>query len=154
NEVYHGVTVGRFANRIANGRFTLGDKTYHINPNNGRNALHGGAGGFDKKVWDRRVNDCEKVEFYLVSPNGDEGFPGNVTVSVSYSITDKNELVIKYRAETDATTVINLTNHAFFNLNGEGREAITNHEVQLNADFFLPVDEHQIPLGEERKVER
>lgn len=152
-ESYYGVTVGRYANRIANGSFTLQGKMHHIKPNNGPNALHGGDDAFHQRVWDRRVNDCEKAEFYLVSPDGDNGFPGNLTVSVAYSITEKNELIIKYRAETDAPTVLSLTNHTFFNLNGEGRAAISNHEIHINADSFLPVNEHQIPSGEMRKVE-
>jgi aldose 1-epimerase len=152
-EIYHGVTVGRFANRIAKGTFKIEDEIYHIEPNNGPNALHGGKGGFHSKVWDRRVNDCQKAELYLVSPDGDEGFPGKLTVSVSYSISDKNELIIKYRAHTDKTTVLNLTNHAYFNLNGEGGESIINHHIKLNANRYLPVDEYQIPTGEFQEVE-
>ena len=153
-ESFHGTTIGRFANRIAKGEFELGGKKYTIAPNNGLNALHGGNDGFDKKVWDRRVNEGEnKVEFYLVSPDGDSGFPGNLTVAVSYCLTEENELFINYRAETDAPTVLNLTNHAFFNLNGEGGENISNHEIKINADSFLPVDESQIPTGEIKAVE-
>ena len=150
---YQGATIGRFANRIANGTFKIDDNTYHIKANNGPNALHGGQGGFDKKVWDRRVNEYQKVEFYLVSPDGDEGFPGTLTVTVTYSITDNNELIISYRAHTDKTTVLNLTNHAFFNLNGEGKESVVNHKIQLNAGHFLPVDKYQIPTGELQAVE-
>ncbi len=152
-EPYYGVTIGRFANRIANGTFKLNDQTFKIKPNNGPNTLHGGECGFHNKVWDRRVNDCQKAEFYLVSPDGEGGFPGNLNVVVCYSITDHNELKIKYTVRTDKTTVLNLTNHAFFNLNGEGSVAITNHEIQLNADSYLPVDEHQIPTGEIQPVE-
>lgn len=152
-ETYHGVTVGRFANRIAKGTFKIEDEVYHVKPNNGPNALHGGAGGFDKKVWDRRVNHHQKVEFYLVSPDGEEGFPGNLTVSVCYAISDENELVISYRAHTDKTTVLNLTNHAFFNLNGEGGESVTNHQIKVEADHYLTVDEFQIPTGEFQAVE-
>lgn len=152
-ETYHGVTVGRFANRIANGTFKLEDKNYYIKPNNGPNALHGGVGGFDKKVWDRRVNDSQKVEFYLVSPDGEEGFPGNLTVTVTYSISENNELIINYRAHTDKATVLNLTNHAFFNLNGEGGESVINHKIKLDASHYLPVDQFQIPTGEPQAVE-
>lgn len=152
-ESFYGVTVGRYANRIANGSFTLEGKEYQIPPNNGPNALHGGNDSFNKRVWDRRVNDFEKAEFYLVSPDGENGFPGNLTISVAYSITEKNELIIQYRAETDAPTVLSLTNHTFFNLNGEGEDAITNHEVLVNADSFLPVNEFQIPLGVLQTVE-
>lgn len=154
SESFHGTTVGRFANRIAKGAFELDGKEYNVAPNNGVNALHGGENGFDKKVWDRRVNEGEnEVEFYLVSPDGDSGFPGNLTVSVSYRITEENELFINYRAETDSSTILNLTNHAFFNLNGEGGEGISNHEIKINADSFLPVDESQIPTGEITAVE-
>lgn len=152
-ESFHGTTVGRFANRIAKGEFELEGKKYTIAPNNGANALHGGDNGFDKRVWDRRINEGEnKVEFYLVSPDGDSGFPGNLTVSVSYCLTEENELIINYRAETDAPTVLNLTNHAFFNLNGEGGENISNHEIKIKADSFLPVDDGQIPTGEVKAV--
>lgn len=150
---YYGVTIGRFANRIAKGTFKLDKQTFHIKPNNGPNALHGGETGFHNKVWDRRVNDCQNAEFYLVSPDGEGGFPGNLTVVVNYSLTDKNELIIKYRAHTDKPTILNLTNHSFFNLNGEGNGSITNHKIQLNADHFLPVNEHQIPTGEFQAVE-
>lgn len=153
NEAYHGATIGRYANRIANGKFNLKGKEYTIKPNNGVNALHGGAQGFDKKVWDRRVSATDTIEFYLVSPDGDEGFPGTLTVTVSYALTEENELVIKYRAETDKTTVISLTNHTFFNLNGEGGGAVTNHEMQINAKAYLPVNEQLIPLGEPKNVE-
>lgn len=152
-EPYYGVTVGRFANRIANGTFTLDDQTFNVEPNDGPNALHGGEHGFHNKIWDRRVNNCKKAEFYLVSPDGEGGFPGNLTVVVRYSLTDQNELIIEYRVHTDKATILNLTNHAFFNLNGEGSGAITNHEVQLNADYFLPVDKQQVPTGEFQAVE-
>lgn len=152
-EPYYGATIGRFANRIANGTFKLNDQTFYINSNNGPNALHGGHEGFHNKVWDRRVNDCQKAEFYLVSPDGEGGFPGNLTVVVGYSLTEQNELIIKYQVRTDKTTVLNLTNHAFFNLNGEGSGPITNHQIQLNADYYLPVDAHQIPTGELQAVE-
>lgn len=152
-EPYYGVTIGRFANRIANGRFKLDDQEFHVKPNNGPNTLHGGHEGFHNRVWDRRVNDTQNAEFYLVSPDGEGGFPGSLTVVVNYSLTDKNELIIKYRVQTDKPTILNLTNHSFFNLNGEGNGSILNHEIQLNADYFLPVDKHQIPTGEFQAVE-
>jgi len=153
DEVYHGVTAGRFANRIANGRFTLEGETFYITPNNGPNALHGGANGFHNRVWDRRVVYKEKADFYYVSADGEEGFPGKLSVMVKYRLTDNNELVITYRAETDKPTVINLTNHAFFNLNGEGNGNVLDHLLQIQADAYLPVDAHQIPTGVPERVE-
>jgi len=147
NEPYHGVTVGRFANRIAGGRFTIGNETYQIQPNNGPNALHGGASGFHSRLWDRRVVANEEVDFYYVSADGEEGFPGKLSVMVKYRLTDDNELAISYRAETDKPTIINLTNHAFFNLNGEGNGDVLDHILQINANQYLPVDDHQIPTG-------
>lgn len=146
-EPFHGVTVGRFANRIANGRFTIDGEMYHVDPNNGPNALHGGVNGFHNQVWDSRVIYKEKADFYYVSADGEEGFPGTLSVMVKYRLTDDNELIISYRAETDKPTVINLTNHAFFNLNGEGNGDVLNHVLQIQADNYLPVDEHQIPTG-------
>lgn len=150
NERYFGATIGRFANRIAKGTFMIDEKTYHIKPNNGINALHGGKDGFHEHVWSRRINNKHQADFYLVSPDGHEGFPGNLTVVVQYSLTDDNELRIHYRAHTDKDTIINLTNHTFFNLNGEGNGSIYNHEVFIDADTYLPVDEAQIPTGELR----
>lgn len=153
DEIYHGATVGRFANRIANGRFTLEGETFYVKPNNGPNALHGGANGFQNRIWDRRVVYKEKADFYYVSADGEEGFPGKLSVMVKYRLTDDNELVITYRAETDKATVINLTNHAFFNLNGEGNENVLDHLLQIKADAYLPVDSHQIPTGAVESVE-
>jgi len=148
DEIYHGVTAGRFANRIANGRFTIDGETFSIQPNNGPNALHGGAGGFHTRVWDRRVVYREKADFYYVAADGEEGFPGKLSVMVKYRLTDDNELVITYRAETDKPTVVNLTNHAFFNLNGEGNGSVLDHLLSIAADTYLPCDEYQIPTGE------
>ncbi|WP_262245207.1 aldose epimerase family protein [Parapedobacter soli] len=148
DEIYHGVTVGRFANRIADGRFTIGNETFSIRPNNGPNALHGGEGGFHSRVWDRRVVYRQKADFYYVSSDGEEGFPGRLSVMVKYRLTDNNELVISYRAETDKPTVVNLTNHAFFNLNGEGNGDVLDHVLSIAADRYLPCNEYQIPTGE------
>ncbi len=153
DEIYHGVTAGRFANRIANGRFTIDGETFYIQPNDGPNALHGGANGFHTRIWDRRVVYKEKADFYYVSADGEEGFPGRLSVMVKYRLTDDNELIITYRAETDKPTVINLTNHAFFNLNGEGNGDVRNHVLQIHADNYLPVDRHQIPTGTVEPVE-
>src|SRR5690606_37917205 len=114
-EPYHGATIGRFANRIANGRFTIDSRQYAIEPNNGPNALHGGKNGFHQQVWDCRTNRPPEAEFRYTSADGEEGFPGNLSTTVTHHLTDNNRLIIRYRAETDKPTVINLTNHAFFN---------------------------------------
>ena len=152
-ETYHGATIGRFANRIAKGRFVLNGESYYVAPNNGPNALHGGANGFHNQVWDRRVAHKEAVDFYYVSADGESGFPGKLSVMVNYRLTDDNELVITYRAETDKPTVLNLTNHAFFNLNGEGKGDILDHLLEIQASAYLPVDADQLPTGEFACVE-
>ncbi|WP_134088965.1 aldose epimerase family protein [Olivibacter sp. XZL3] len=152
DEPYHGATIGRYANRISRGAFALDGHEYHVAPNNGPNALHGGNQGFHTKIWDRRLNNPNQVTFYYTSPDGEEGFPGQLTVSVDYILTDNNELQISYRAKSDKDTIINLTNHAYFNLNGEGTGTIVDHVVELAADAFLPIDAVQIPLGEVRSV--
>ncbi|WP_270089407.1 aldose epimerase family protein [Sphingobacterium sp. SYP-B4668] len=145
DEQYHGVTAGRFANRIANGRFELNGKTYTLAQNNGINSLHGGPEGFHRKVWDRRISYEAHAEFYYISKDGEEGFPGNLSVVVSYTLTSENKIIIKYRAQTDEDTVINLTNHTYFNLNGEGNGDILNHHLKINSTEYIAVDEHQIP---------
>ncbi|WP_353185518.1 aldose epimerase family protein [Parapedobacter lycopersici] len=146
-EQYHGATIGRFANRIAGGKFTLDGQTHTIEPNHGPNALHGGENGFHRQVWDRRVNYLQQADFYYVSASGEAGFPGKLAVRVKYRLTDNNELIISYRAETTEPTVINLTNHAYFNLNGEGNGDVLGHLARINADHYLPVDQAQIPTG-------
>lgn len=146
-EIYHGTTVGRFANRIANGKFTVDGKEYTLAVNNGKNALHGGINGFHTKVWDRQVSFKKKVDFYYTAADGEEGYPGEVKVSASYELTNDNEIVMKYRASANQNTIFNITNHAYFNLNGEGNGDILNHIVQINADKFVPLNEDQIPLG-------
>jgi len=153
DEQYHGATIGRFANRIANGKFQLDGTEYILAQNNGSNSLHGGPEGFHTKVWDRQVSFKKKVDFYYVSANGEEGFPGNLKVMVSYELTEDNEVLIKYKAETDKKTVINLTNHAYFNLNGEGHGDILTHILHIPSDYYLPIDEHQIPFGFESPVQ-
>ena len=152
-EQYHGATVGRFANRIAQGQFHLDGEKFTLQKNNGSNSLHGGPTGFHNKVWDRRTSFKKKIDFSYVSTDGEEGFPGNLTVTVSYELTDDNEIIIKYKAETDKKTVINLTNHAYFNLNGEGQGDVLNHILHLPSDQFLPIDENQIPLESTLSVE-
>lgn len=147
DEQYHGATVGRFANRIANGQFKLHDKVFTLPKNNGNNCLHGGDEGFHSKIWDRRVCQQDYVEFYYVSKDGEEGFPGNLNVSVTYTLTNENEIIIKYRADSDQDTVINLTNHTYFNLNGEGSGDILTHQLKINADHYLAVDANQVPIA-------
>jgi len=153
DEQCHGATVGRFANRIAGGTFRLDGNAYTLTQNNGRNCLHGGPDGFHRKIWDSRVLSEQKVEFHLVSPDGEAGFPGRLEVAVSYELTEDNRIAIRYEAETDRKTPINLTNHTYFNLNGEGRGDILGHTLHLPADRYLPVDENLIPTGLEAPVE-
>jgi aldose 1-epimerase len=146
-----GALVGRYANRIANGRFSLDGQEYSLAVNNGDNAIHGGIMGFDKKIWETSYgsNQSEStLSLTLISPDGEEGYPGTVSVGVTYTLNDQNQLVIDYSATTDAATVINLTQHAYFNLNGQGAGSILDHEIMINADQYTPVDSESIPTGE------
>ena len=152
DEAYFGATIGRVGNRIANGKFTLDGKTYTIPTNNGKNALHGGYKGFQDVIWKAEQPDEHTLRLTYTSPDMEEGFPGNLTAVVTYSLTDDNAVNMQYEATTDAPTVVNLTNHAYFNLNGEGSGTILNHILQIYADKFTPVDETLIPTGELRNV--
>jgi aldose 1-epimerase len=155
NPPYIGALVGRYANRIANGTFILDGKTYSLPKNDGPNTLHGGIKRtFDKVVWDGEALKGGKasVTFTYLSKDGEEGFPGNVKVKVAYTLNDENELVIDYEASTDKATPINLSQHSYFNLAGEGTSDILSHELMLNADRFTPVDKNLIPTGELRAV--
>ena len=152
---FFGVLVGRYGNRIGQGRFTLDGKTYTLAKNNGENSLHGGIKGFDKYVWKTREvtsPDGLAVELTHVSPDGDEGFPGTLSVTVRYTWTDANGLRIDYTATTDKPTVLNLTNHSYFNLSAGGAATVLDHTLQLSADKFTPVDKGLIPTGELRPV--
>jgi aldose 1-epimerase len=146
-ERYFGATIGRFANRIANGKFTLDGKQYTLTINNPPNTLHGGNLGFSEVVWDAIMPDDRTIQFTRFSKDMEEGFPGNLNVKVTYMLTDDNALLMEYAAETDKKTLINLTNHAFFNLNGEGSGTIINHQLQINADSYMPIDSALIPTG-------
>jgi aldose 1-epimerase len=155
NPPYIGALIGRYGNRIANGTFTLDGKTYTLPKNDGPNTLHGGIKRtFDKVVWDGAPLKGGKtgVTFTYLSKDGEEGFPGNVKVKVTYTLNDENELVIDYEATTDKATPINLTQHSYFNLAGEGTSDILNHEIMISADRFTPVDKNLIPTGELRAV--
>lgn len=149
---YYGATIGRYANRIAKGSFMLEGKQYTLPVNNGENHLHGGPYGFHTIFWNVDQSSDSSVTFFIISVDGDEGYPGNLKVSVQYTLSAKNELRILFSAVCDGTTVVNLTNHAFFNLNGEGSGLIEDHVVTINADYFTPVSSSLIPTGEIRYV--
>ena len=145
---YFGALVGRYGNRIANGKFKIGDSSYTLATNNGKNHLHGGLKGFDKVVWDASETDSvPALTLAYTSKNGEEGYPGNLKVKVVYTLSDDNELGIEYSAETDKATPVNLTNHSYFNLTGSVDNTILQHTLQINADAYTPVDTTLIPTG-------
>lgn len=151
NNPYFGCVVGRFANRIARGEFTIDGTTYRLPINNGPNTLHGGLKGLSKRLWTATSEDTvsgPSVTFTYVSKDGEEGFPGNLTTKVTYTVTNENSLHIEYHAVTDKPTVINLTNHSYFNLAGAGSGDVLGHELMIDANRYTPVDEHLIPTGE------
>lgn len=154
-EPYLSTLIGRYGNRIAKGKFKLDGVEYPLAINNGPNSLHGGPTGYHARVWDAEQTSKQSLTLHYLSPDGEEGFPGNLDITVVYTFTDENELIITYTATTDKKTVINLTNHAFFSLAGVANPTptIDNNIVTINADFYTPIDEVSIPTGEISKVE-
>jgi aldose 1-epimerase len=146
-DTYFGAIVGRYGNRIAKGHFKLNGKTYTLPTNDGPNSLHGGTKGFDAGIWTGKQLSDKSVQLYYLSTDGEMGYPGNLQVKVTYTLTDSNTLRIDYEATTDKATVLNITNHSYFNLNGQGSGTINNHLLQLNADAYTPVDSTLIPTG-------
>ena len=147
---YYGALIGRNSNRIANSEFTLNGKKYSLYANNGKNNLHGGKIGFDKKVWDAEMVDADEPALVLTlkSPDGDEGFPGNADVKVTYTLTKENSIVLHYEATCDADTVMNMTNHTYFNLNGHDSGTTDTHTIQMDSDFYTPNNSECMPTGE------
>lgn len=150
-----GCTAGRFANRIANAKFKLDGKEYKLAANDGKHHLHGGIRGFNKAPWqgsEFENGSSSGVTFKYLSPDGEEGYPGNLDVSVTYTLTDDNELKISYQASTDKKTIVNLTNHSYYNLAGQGKGDILSHRIQLNADRMTAVNNEYIPTGEIKNI--
>jgi aldose 1-epimerase len=149
---FYGATIGRYGNRIAKGKFTLEGKEYTLAINNAPNSLHGGRKGFDQVVFDGKQTNPQTVELTYLAKDMEEGYPGNLQTKVTYHLTDDNAIQISYEATTDKTTVVNLTNHAYYNLNGEGNGDILGHQVKINADNYTPVDRTLIPTGKIESV--
>jgi len=152
NTAYFGALIGRYGNRIGNARFSLDGHEYHLYANDGKNSLHGGKRGFDKRVWTVLNATDHSLELRYVSPDGEEGYPGTLTSTVRYTVAPDNSLHLNYTETTDKDTVQNLTNHTYWNLAGAGSGEIVDEDIQINADRFTPVDSGLIPTGELRSV--
>lgn len=150
NDGYFGAAIGRYANRIYKGKFNIGDESYSIGINDGENSLHGGEVGFDKYIWNVVELDGAEPALVLeiVSPDNDEGFPGTLEIKMTYKLTNNDGLVISYEAKSDKDTIVNLTNHSYFNLNGAGEDNIYNHLMSMNCDFYTPNSSECMPYGE------
>jgi len=153
NEHYHGATVGPFANRIAYSKFKLGEKEFELNSNDGLNTLHSSTAGFHNKVWKVINISTNEICLQIAHKNLSGGFPGNIVCSITFTLTDDDELVMKYHAKSNQNTVINLTNHAYFNLNGEGNSDVLAHVVKINANSFVEINQKSIPTGKLKKVD-
>lgn len=154
SEQYFGAAIGRVGNRIANAQFQINDFRYFLEKNDGENHLHGGLRGFHRVVWEVEEYSDSRIVFTYVSPHLEEGYPGELSVQLSYSLTDKNEFIVDYLATTDQASPVSLTHHSYFNLNGIGSEDITNHLLQINAQAISPVRLDMIPTGEQMKVDQ
>lgn len=152
-DVYFGAIIGRYGNRIAKGQFSVEGIEYRLEQNDGVNALHGGSNGFHRRVWKANQVADNKIDFEYVSIDGDAGYPGTLTIKMSYELTSDNAIDISYSATTDKTTVLNLTNHSYFNLSGEGSSTNADHVVKINANYITAVDSTLIPTGELMPVE-
>nr|WP_314437748.1 aldose epimerase family protein [uncultured Porphyromonas sp.] len=152
-EAYFGAICGRYANRVAKGSFSLDGKSYQLPINNGPNALHGGLKGFNAVIWDAEQTAPNKIAFRYVAADGEEGYPGELHVEVVYTLTEENELTIEYHATTSKPTILNLTNHSYFNLSGDGDASVHDHSLQIDAQEYLPTDETAIPYGAPAAVE-
>lgn len=153
---FFGATIGRFSNRIENSSFELSGIQYKLTKNQGENHIHGGVVGFDKVVWEEKLQTEEtedSIEFSYLSKNGEEGYPGNLNIRVKYSITEDNELKIEYHATSDKDTIVNITNHSYFNLSGQGSGDVLKHKLMINADKFTVNDRNSIPTGEIAEVD-
>jgi aldose 1-epimerase len=149
---YFGAVVGRYGNRIAAGKFSLDGKNYTLAAQNNGQHLHGGLKGFDKRVWKTIAKTANSVTFAYLSQDGEEGFPGNLQVQITYSLDEENALSLAYEATTDQATVLNLCNHSYFNLSGNNKRDILDHSIQLNTPYFIPVNSVLIPTGEIKSV--
>jgi aldose 1-epimerase len=154
NPAYFGAIIGRTANRIANARFELNGKTYMLAANNGKNDLHGGIEGFDKKLWDAQVISEDVLRLSYTSADGEEGYPGKMDVTVTYTLDECGSIIIEYTAVSDKDTLVNLTNHAYFNLAGHNAGSVSGHILRIHAERFTPIDDEGIPTGEVLSVKR